>query len=83
MTEVGAFEAKNKLSALLERAEKGEEIVITRRGKPVAKIVPFESSPGGDQARLAADRIRALAKAMARGPYDWEALKRDRDEGRR
>ena len=32
---VGAFEAKTKLSELLDRVEKGEEIIITRRGKPV------------------------------------------------
>ncbi len=41
MTEVGSFEAKNTLSALLERAEHGEEIVITRRGRPIAKLVPY------------------------------------------
>ena len=40
MAEVGAFEAKNKLSALLDRVEHGEEIVITRHGRPVAKLVP-------------------------------------------
>ena len=37
---VGTFEAKNKLSALLERAEKGEVIQITRRGKTVAELRP-------------------------------------------
>ncbi|MCB1489801.1 MAG: type II toxin-antitoxin system Phd/YefM family antitoxin [Bauldia sp.] len=35
---VGAFEAKTKLSELLDRVEKGEEIIITRRGKPVARL---------------------------------------------
>lgn len=83
MTEVGAFEAKNKLSALLERAERGEEIVITRRGRPVAKLVPFQSAPGSEQARLAAERIRELARVMRRGKFDWEEWKRYRDEGRR
>lgn len=33
-------EAKTKLSQLVERAEAGEEIVIARRGKPVARLVP-------------------------------------------
>lgn len=37
---VGTFEAKNKLSALLDRAEKGEVIQITRRGKTVAELRP-------------------------------------------
>lgn len=40
MRSVGLFEAKNGLSALVERASKGEEIVITRRGQKVAMLVP-------------------------------------------
>ena len=56
MHEVGAFEAKNRLGALLDRVENGEEIVITRRGKPVAKLVP--AGPGFD---------RAKARRAARG----------------
>ena len=44
MPEVGAFEAKNKLSALLDQVEQGVEITITRRGRPVAKLVPAETS---------------------------------------
>ena len=38
MTEVSVAEAKAHLSALLDRVEQGEEIVITRRGKPVARV---------------------------------------------
>jgi prevent-host-death family protein len=49
MREVGAFEAKNRLGSLLDRVEQGEEIVITRRGKPVAKLVP--TGPGFDRAK--------------------------------
>lgn len=40
METIGAFEAKTHLSELLQRAERGEEITITRHGKPVAKLVP-------------------------------------------
>ena len=40
MTEVGMHEAKTKLSQLVERAEHGEEVVITRNGKPVVKLTP-------------------------------------------
>ena len=40
MCEVGAFEEKNRLGALLDEVERGEQIVITRRGRPVAKLVP-------------------------------------------
>jgi prevent-host-death family protein len=44
MTEVGMHEAKTKLSQLVERAERGEEIVITRNGKPAVMLVPIKSS---------------------------------------
>jgi len=39
--EIGAFEAKTHFSHIIERAEYGEDFIITRRGKPVAKIIPF------------------------------------------
>ena len=82
MTEVGSFEAKNTLSALLDRAEHGEEIVITRRGRPIAKLVPFRAEVDRREAEAAADRLRARAKAKKRGPLDWEEWKKYRDEGR-
>jgi prevent-host-death family protein len=77
-----AFEAKNKLSELLDRAERGEEITITRRGKAVAKLVPADGSRDRAKAREAARRIRQLAKEMNLGPFDWEEWKRYRDQGR-
>ena len=39
---IGAFEAKTHFSQIIEKAEHGEDFIITRRGKPVAKIIPFE-----------------------------------------
>ena len=80
--EIGAFEAMNRLSSLLERAEKGEEIVITRRGKPVARLVPFQGQADRSRAEAAVRRMRERARAMNRGPFDWEEWKRYRDEGR-
>jgi prevent-host-death family protein len=41
MTTASISEAKAKLSALLERVKAGEEVTITDRGKPVARIVPL------------------------------------------
>lgn len=84
MTEIGAFEAKNKLSELLDQVEKGGEVVITRRGKPVARLIPAGRT-GADRlrAQAAAERIRELAKAMNLGRFDWEEWKKYRDEGRR
>jgi prevent-host-death family protein len=82
MTEVGTFEAKNKLSELLNRVEAGEEVVITRRGKPTAKLVPITGARDAAKAREAGRRIRELAKEMNLGRFDWEEWKRYRDEGR-
>lgn len=45
MGEVGAYEAKTHLSALLDRVEDGESITITRHGKPVARLVPLPGAP--------------------------------------
>lgn len=83
MVEFGAFEAKNKLSALLDRVERGEEIVITRHGQPVARLVPSAGGADRAQARAAAKRIRARAAQVKGGPFDWGSLKADRDTGRR
>lgn len=40
MSHVGAYEAKTHLAQLLDRAERGERITITRHGRPVAQLVP-------------------------------------------
>ena len=42
---IGAFEAKTNFSRILEKTEQGEDFIITRRGKPVAKIIPFQQEP--------------------------------------
>ena len=41
---VGLYEAKTHLSALVERAAEGEEIVITKSGKPKARLVPLDDT---------------------------------------
>jgi prevent-host-death family protein len=81
MLQVGAFEAKNTFGGLLDRVQDGEEIVITRHGRAVARLVPNAGALDRTQARAAAERIRVRA-ATLRGGFDWEALKRDRDKGR-
>jgi prevent-host-death family protein len=42
MPEVSVYEAKTRLSSLLQAVERGEEVVITNRNRPVARLVPFE-----------------------------------------
>ena len=82
MQEIGAFEAKNTLGALLDRVERGEEIVITRHGKPVARLVASAGGIDRAQAKAAADRIRARAERLSSGPFNWDVLKADRDGDR-
>jgi prevent-host-death family protein len=77
--QIGAFEAKNTLGALLDRIEQGEEIVITRHGKPVARLAPCAASIDQDAARAALDRIEARAGKLAPGAFAWPTLKADRD----
>jgi len=57
MREFGAFEAKNKLGQLLDLVEHGEEVIITRHGKAVARLVPPKRAVNRDQARAAIRRI--------------------------
>ncbi|MGC2412920.1 MAG: type II toxin-antitoxin system prevent-host-death family antitoxin [Stellaceae bacterium] len=83
MKEVGAFEAKNTLSALLDLVERGEEVLITRHGKPVAKLRPPRSGDARERARAAGSRIRELAAQQKLGRFDWDERKSYRDEGRR
>jgi len=84
MFECGAFEAKNKLGSLLDRVEAGEEVLITRHGRPVARLVP-PSVHLDKQARAweAAQRIRERAKTITGPRISWEEWKTYRDEGRR
>jgi len=79
MVEIGAFEAKNKLSELLQRVEHGEEVVITRRGKPVAKLVPIASAFDRARARQAAADIIEMSKGASLGGLRIKDLV---DEGR-
>ena len=83
MSEIGAFEAKNTLSALLERVKNGEEITITLRGTPVAKLVPANPGIDREKARAAAEGLRKLAQSINAPKLGWEEIKKMRDEGRR
>ena len=82
MQETGAFEAKNTLGSLLDRVERGEEIVITRHGKPVARLVASTTGIDRARAKAAAERIRARAERLSFESLDRGTFKTDRDEGR-
>jgi prevent-host-death family protein len=79
MKTVGAFEAKTHLNELLSRVSRGETIRITRRGIPVAKLVPAAEGERKDLNQLVSE-IREIRKgASLRGLTLRELI----DEGRR
>ena len=65
MRKVGLFEAKQKLSELVERASRGERIGITKRGKLAAMVVPAEQGTADLKELFAGmERIRKNAKPL-------------------
>ena len=79
MLKVGAFEAKTHLSRLLARVARGEEVLITKRGKPMARLVPADQDTRAGVAE-AVRELRALDDGLRLRGLDWKEL---RDEGRR
>jgi prevent-host-death family protein len=67
MREIQASEAKTHLPQLLDDVEAGETIVITRHGKPIARLVPDQEHRNA-KARAAMDEIRALRKRVGKAP---------------
>ncbi|WP_394843322.1 type II toxin-antitoxin system Phd/YefM family antitoxin [Pendulispora brunnea] len=64
MKEVNVHEAKTHLSRLLQRVDAGEEIVIARGGRPIAKLVPF---------REPVQRVFGIDRGVFRVPDDFDA----------
>ncbi|MCY3639890.1 MAG: type II toxin-antitoxin system prevent-host-death family antitoxin [Gammaproteobacteria bacterium] len=81
MQYVGAFEAKTHLSRLLEAVKQGETVTITKRGQPVARLVPIDSQ-NRERAIAAVRNIRRLRREIGWSGTVDEILSL-RDEGRR
>lgn len=64
---VGAYQAKTRLSELLEKVEAGEEITITKHGAPVAKLVPVRKEVRPEERAAAIDRIQKLSSSLSLG----------------
>jgi prevent-host-death family protein len=74
MHSVGVFEAKNRLTVLLDEVEAGGEVVITRRGKPVARLIAAEPGFSRDKARRAAEGLRLASKSQSLGGLTLKEL---------
>ncbi len=85
MKTVGIFDAKTHLSSLVDEVERGGEVVITRHGKPVAKLVPAAEclSPGAIKRREEAlDRLSEIGDRLHLN-LTHDEIKRRIEEGRR
>jgi antitoxin (DNA-binding transcriptional repressor) of toxin-antitoxin stability system len=82
---VGAHDAKTRLAELLDRVERGEEIVITRHGRPIARLSRVGTGHDVAAARAAVEALGALREEIARssGRITMAEILAMRDEGRK
>ena len=73
MSSVGVFEAKAKLSELIDRARAGKDVVITRHGRPVARLVA-EKAPGRKDVAAAIAEIRRFRRTLRTGQVNLRSL---------
>lgn len=64
--EVSVKEARSRIKYLLDRVNKGEEVIITRRGKAEAKLIPIEDKEAGNKELPDLNRFRALIKVKGK-----------------
>lgn len=62
LVRVSVSEAKARLTALVRRAEAGDEVVLTRHGKPAVRLVPVQSPPHAKVRRAAIVAMQAAAE---------------------
>lgn len=79
MQTIGAFSAKTHFSSLLEQVEKGEQVIITKHGHPVAKLVSIKSTDN-EHIRQTIKRLKKFGQSNLLGGLNWKTL---RDEGRK
>ncbi len=79
MQTIGAFQAKTHFSALLLQVENGEQIIITKHGHPVARLVPITAAQKIN-IKSVIQKIKKFSQTHTLGKLNWKDL---RDEGRR
>lgn len=85
MRHIGIFEAKAQLSSLLDEVERGDEVTITRHGKPIAKLVQATQELAPDEIakrKVAIHNLRTMARELKLGATQDE-IKQWINEGRR
>ena len=75
---VGVFDAKTRLSELLDKVSAGDEVIITKRGQAIARLVPMDDGGSSVEAALA-----ALLEVRGRSLTGPESIRDLIDEGRR
>lgn len=84
MQTVTIAQAKNQLSSLIHAVESGEEVVLTRHGKPVVRLVAEQATPlSASEMDAQALAVLEAARTRLRGKIDFSEWKSLRDEGRR
>ena len=85
--ELGVFEARNRFSEIVEAAERGEETVVLKHGKAVAKLVPIDSPAARKAGTLKALEIARVAGARSTARngrrFTHEEMMEAKEEGRR
>ena len=80
MATFGIFDAKSRFCELISGVEAGESVVITKHGRPVAKIVPFDEPRDQDKIQRAIEGLQEFRKAH---PLRGLVIKDLIEEGRR
>jgi prevent-host-death family protein len=75
--QVSTLEAKNRLSALLAEVAKGTDVIITKRGTPIARLTAIEPAFDRDKARRAADGLREISRGATLGGLKIKDLVND------
>lgn len=83
MARVGAFEAKTRLSQLLDKVEQGEEITITRHGRAVAQLVPARQTATRREIERLIAGIRAARKGQDCGSRPSTSIRELIEAGRK
>jgi prevent-host-death family protein len=79
MISVGSYEAKTHLPSLLEKVGKGEEVIITKHGVPIAKLVPVTEAEKRDRK----DVVQSLLKFAKGNSMGGMTIRDMIDEGRK